>query len=188
MPHLSLLPLLPLLLAVVEPVLCAVEGPVTIDQSDIYRNQRVCAFPCFEQFDDPGYPIAGEIQCANFKVQNDCFCRPDLQQSAHQFVYSCISNGCRNSLDLSIATKLYDDYCTSNGYTQTTTTTAPAPSETGALTITITVPPTVVVTATATVTVTAAAASAAHPGSDRWTGWATRVVPALLVAILAARY
>ena len=32
---------------------------------------------CFVQFRDVGYPIAKELACPTFKVQNDCFCRPD---------------------------------------------------------------------------------------------------------------
>lgn len=170
---------LSLLLAAVVPVaLCAgTDGPVTIDQSDIYQQQRTCAFSCFKQFGDAGYPIAQQIACPTFKVQNKCFCRPDLQQDAHNYVFSCISTNCANALDISVATKLYDDYCTSNGWIVTTTTQAPQPSETGALTITITVPPTVVVTATATVTVTAASTFERPP-----TGWVSLVALAITLA------
>ncbi|KAK4211192.1 hypothetical protein QBC37DRAFT_427436 [Rhypophila decipiens] len=122
----SMARLLPLLLAAVAGVLCD-DGPVTIDQSDVYKQQRVCARQCFVEFKDPGYPIAQEISCPTFRVQNDCFCRPYLQQQAHQFVYTCISTRCGASDDISVATKLYDDYCTSNGFI--TTQNAP-PSET----------------------------------------------------------
>ncbi|KFY48010.1 hypothetical protein V496_10351 [Pseudogymnoascus sp. VKM F-4515 (FW-2607)] len=79
-------------------VLC--DAPVTIDQSDAYGNQRVCAFGCFQDFNDIGYPIAQEISCPTFRVMNDCFCRHDLQQEAHL-----------------TATSLYDNYCANNGYT-----------------------------------------------------------------------
>lgn len=113
--------LLPLLF--VE-VLC--DGPVTIDQGDAYQKQRNCAFSCFRSFDDPGYPIAMTISCPTFKVQNDCFCRPDLQQDAQQFVFSCVSNGCsKNTNDISLATSIYNDYCTSNGYERAQVTTPP---------------------------------------------------------------
>ncbi|KAM7201134.1 hypothetical protein V8F33_003546 [Rhypophila sp. PSN 637] len=133
----SIARLLPLLLAVAVGVLCD-EGPVTIDQSDEYKQQRVCARRCFVDWNDPGYPIAEEISCPTFRVQNDCFCRPYLQQQAHQFVYTCISTRCGASDDISVATKIYDDYCTSNGYTMTQKT---PPSETqGAPSITSSTP------------------------------------------------
>jgi len=162
---LSIVLLLPLLAV---GVVC--DAPVTINDNDAYQRQRVCAFSCFIGFDDIGYPIAQEISCPTFPVQNDCFCRTDLQRQAHLYVSSCISGGCdRNKNDISVATKLYDDYCTSNGYTQTSQVTET--SESGALTITITAPP--VTTVTATVTVTAGASS--EPPT-RWMSFAPLVV------------
>ncbi|KAK0618917.1 hypothetical protein B0T14DRAFT_518253 [Immersiella caudata] len=113
--------LLPLLFA---GVLC--DAPVSIDQSDIYRNQRECAGGCFISFDDIGYPIAKKISCPTFKVQNDCFCRSDLQFEANSYISSCVNARCtRNSFDIDVATKLYDNYCTSNGYTRVAQSTPP---------------------------------------------------------------
>lgn len=131
-------------------VLC--DAPVTIDQNDAYSNQRVCAFKCFQDFDDVGYPIAQEISCPTFKVMNDCFCRKDLQQEAHLFISSCINFRCsKNALDISTATSLYDNYCTNNGYTETLVTTSA--QESGAFTVYITEKATLA-EATATVTET----------------------------------
>ena len=142
-----LLSLLPLLTVGV----LGADGPVTIDGGDAYKQQRNCAAGCFVKFNDVGYPIAMEISCPTFRVQNDCFCRPDLQQEANLYISSCVNRGCsQNAHDISLATKIYDDYCTGNGYTRQAEVTAPSP--TGALTITITSPPTATVTETVTVT------------------------------------
>lgn len=105
-------------------VLC--DAPVSIDQSDTYRQQRACAVGCFISFDDIGYPIAQKISCPTFRVQNDCFCRSDLQFDANSWISSCVNTVCtRNSFDINRATKLYDDYCTSNGYTREARSTPP---------------------------------------------------------------
>jgi hypothetical protein len=142
-------------------ILC--DASVTIDQSDIYKNQRVCAFGCFNGFDDIGYPIAQELSCPTFKVYNDCFCRTDLQGDANNYISSCVYNRCsKNAHDLSIATSLYDDYCTSNGYTAEAQITA----ATGASTITITQAAKTIertTTATQTVVATTTVVGAAQP-------------------------
>ncbi|KAK0744094.1 hypothetical protein B0T18DRAFT_392752 [Schizothecium vesticola] len=60
------------------------------------------------------------------RVYNDCFCRSDLQFEANSYVSSCVNSRCtRNSFDISVATKLYDDYCTSNGYSRQAQSTPP---------------------------------------------------------------
>lgn len=134
-------------------VLC--DAPVTIDQSDAYGNQRVCAFGCFQDFNDIGYPIAQEISCPTFRVMNDCFCRHDLQQEAHLYVSSCINRRCsKNARDISTATSLYDNYCANNGYTTEALATTAA-QDSGAFTVYITEKATLAV-ATATVTETVA--------------------------------
>ena len=121
---LSLLPLL------FVGALC--DAPVTIDQSDTFKNQRPCANECFILFKDPGLPIAEQISCSTRRVYNDCFCRSDLQFEANSYVSSCVNSRCtRNSFDISVATKLYDDYCTSNGYSRQAQSTPPP--ETGAI-------------------------------------------------------
>ena len=141
-----LLSLLPLL---VVRVLC--DGPVTIDQSDAYKQQRKCAFRCFVDFSDVGYPIAMQISCPTFRVQNDCFCRSDLQQEANLYVSSCVDSGCsRNKFDIDLATKIYDDYCTRNGYERPAQVTTPP--GTGAYAATITALPTTTVGRTTTAT------------------------------------
>lgn len=127
------------------------DSPVTINENAAYSSQRVCAFPCFEAFDDIGYPIAQEISCATFKVMNDCFCRTDIQQQAHSYVSSCVNLRCSNNAkDISTATSLYDGYCTSNGYIAEVQATTTA-QDSGAFTVYITEKPTI---ASATVTVT----------------------------------
>lgn len=111
------------------PVLIGValcDGPVTIDQADGFDDMRECAHRCFEGFHDVGYPIAKELSCPTFKVQNDCFCKSDLQADATSYISSCVKAGCSsNTNDIASATKMYEDYCTSNGYTGKAQVTSP---------------------------------------------------------------
>ncbi|KAK6823568.1 hypothetical protein PG987_013825 [Apiospora arundinis] len=67
-----------------------------------------------------GYQIANEISCdMKPNVRNECFCRTDLQFSAHTFVASCVNTWCSKvAADIATATRLYDEYCTANGYVQ----------------------------------------------------------------------
>ncbi|KAK6823524.1 hypothetical protein PG995_006319 [Apiospora arundinis] len=95
-------------------------GPVTIDQSDLYSSQRPCARKCWNSYGTIGYQIANEISCdMKPNVRNECFCRTDLQFSAHTFVASCVNTWCSKvAADIATATRLYDEYCTANGYVQ----------------------------------------------------------------------
>ncbi|KAK7928568.1 hypothetical protein PG985_005566 [Apiospora marii] len=95
-------------------------GPVTIDQSDLYSSQRPCARKCWDSYGTIGYQIANRISCEmKPNVRNECFCRTDLQFSAHTFVGSCVSTWCSKvAADIATATRLYDEYCTANGYVQ----------------------------------------------------------------------
>lgn len=163
----------------------AATGPVTIDQSNIYKGQRNCAFECFVAFNDIGYPIAKEISCATFPVKNECFCRTDLQLQANRYVSSCVNLYCsKNALDISTATKLYDDYCTSNGYVQAQATTT---SATGAFTITVTEAATTVrETTTTTRTVVASSEARGGPpiaGASRWLVFTTLFMAAAGTAV-----
>lgn len=120
-----LLSLLPLLVASVLG-----NGPVTINQNDVYADGRECLKRCFVgafPYDEPGFRIASVISCeTDPRPQNDCFCRSDLQQDANIYVADCVSSRCAgNKNDIAAATKMYDDYCTSNGYTREAQVTPP---------------------------------------------------------------
>lgn len=104
--------------------------------------------------------------------------------NANRYISSRISGSYgRNTLNISIATKLYDDYCTINGYTQQAPVTTT--SGIGALTITITAAAT---TVERTITVTRGSTHVESSGNGCrfcWaTGWAS--FAPLLIVILAA--
>ncbi|KAH6657827.1 hypothetical protein BKA67DRAFT_533016 [Truncatella angustata] len=153
-----------------SPVLAGTLGPLSIDQSDIYKGQRQCVFSCYEysSIDIVGGPIAEELSCAYRPVQNDCFCRPDLQREAVSYISSCVGRYCSsNPLDISTATNIYKDYCTSNGYLQAQATTEA--SITGALTVTVT-------EAVATRTVTVLSNARGGPSSACSLSWSLLVI------------
>jgi hypothetical protein len=128
-PYILSLPFTLLWLLLQSPLILA-DAPVSFHQASGYATQRVCAFGCFEDFHDPGYPIARELSCPN-----DCFCRPDLQPTATSYISSCLNGKCgRNSLDISRGLAIYTDYCTAAGYTTEAPPITPAP--TGAFTVT----------------------------------------------------
>lgn len=179
--------LLPSLLLLVVDVLC--DAPASLDANETFQRQRQCAFPCFgySVVGDPLDVLATRISCPTGPVQNDCFCRPDLQQDANRHISSCINARCsKNALDISVATKLYDDYCTSNGYTGEAQ--VKATSTAGALTITITAAPTTTIERTVIITQTMLATSLS--GSEHrtrlTTGWTYSVSP--IVVVLAALF
>lgn len=151
-------------------------GTVSIDQSSIYSSQRSCAYNCWENSQGVGGPFNDVISCAQLPITNDCFCRPDLQYSAVKDVENCIGLWCmNNALDISVATKLYKDYCTSNGYIAAEATTAS--STTGAFTVTVT---------KAVVTVTVSSETRGSPAHEITRGYtiSLTVVATVLLAIL----
>jgi hypothetical protein len=96
---------------------------LSIDQVQGYKGLRECALNCYNGygFDKPGYNIASELSCQPYNSPGDaCFCRTDLQNVAVDGLSSCVAGSCRAGadLDISSATQIYKDYCTSAGYTQ----------------------------------------------------------------------
>jgi hypothetical protein len=91
---------------------------ITIDSIQPYESQRDCVFGwCFGRT-NPGYIIASNLECAPFSSPgNSCFCRTDLQQTAVAQLSHCVSVWCDGNIqDISTATKIYKDYCTSAGF------------------------------------------------------------------------
>lgn len=96
---------------------------LSIDQIPAYKSQRQCAIDCFngDGYFKPGYNIATDLSCTPYNAPGDaCVCRSDLQTSAINALSSCVLGQCRAGadLDVSSATQIYKDYCTSAGYTQ----------------------------------------------------------------------
>jgi hypothetical protein len=119
---------------------------VTLLNMPAYGSQRPCARGCFTRYSHDGPDnIAAYIQCDYYPVENDCFCRPDLQTTAEASLSACVSQGCaRNQLDIDVATKIYIDYCSNAGYvkaveastTPTTTSTQGTPYSISTVTVT----------------------------------------------------
>lgn len=113
-------------------IVFATSGTVSLEGSPAFASQRPCVTDdCFgaDTLGNP-YLVASKIGCDTNHVQNECFCRPDMQADAQAYLSSCVYSACdQKTLDVDSAVKLYTDYCTSNGYIVTATTTA-APATT----------------------------------------------------------
>lgn len=131
----------------------------TITGVPAYSSQRPCAHRCFYvggSFDGGADLLANNIGCDVDPIENECICRPDIQPLAHSHLSSCVNDRCDSmTVDLNSAVSIYDDYCSSNGYTAE----SPAPTTT-----TGTQPPSAAVTVTIVETVAAGgAAPDSHP-------------------------
>ncbi|KAI1304454.1 hypothetical protein F5Y03DRAFT_170219 [Xylaria venustula] len=105
---------------------------VTIARAPAYSSQRPCAQECFG---GGIYTVAGalayNIGCDYHNPQNECVCRPDLQNNADAYIQSCVDSECSaNTLDVNSAVSIYDAYCTSAGFIRNTpaTTTSDSPT------------------------------------------------------------
>ena len=97
------------------------DAPVTLGLQDAYQGQRECVFSCFVPTE-----IATNLSCPTAPPMNDCFCRTDLQFQANKHISTCVDVWCSSvSYDVSLATQIYKDYCTSNGYVFKATNTSP---------------------------------------------------------------
>ncbi|KAI0505846.1 hypothetical protein F5B22DRAFT_494157 [Xylaria bambusicola] len=111
----------------------AASESVTITRLPAYSSQRPCAQQCFGGgiFTAAG-ALAYGIECEYRNPQNECVCRPDLQDQAEAYLQTCVDRGCTaNSLDTNSAVSIYDEYCTSAGYIRNvaaTTTSGSSPS------------------------------------------------------------
>ncbi|OAL02811.1 hypothetical protein IQ06DRAFT_345800 [Phaeosphaeriaceae sp. SRC1lsM3a] len=62
---------------------------------------------------------ANECSSRGWQAKNDCYCRPDLQKPAHDWLTSCIQSSCsvgNADLDASTAGSIYARYCGEKGY------------------------------------------------------------------------
>lgn len=111
--------------ALAPPILAAT---VTLTNLPAYQSQRSCAIPCFYiGYASGGGPdqLAGQLDCSVSPIENDCFCRADLQDDADALIQSCVYEACsRNTIDVSSAVSIYDSYCTAAGFTRAAETTA----------------------------------------------------------------
>jgi hypothetical protein len=104
--------------------LAQVPGPQTVLDHAGYSKLRPCAQGCFYykgQYTSDKLGLS--LRCSITTIllskvaENDCFCRSDLQISAHLSLSSCVLKSCQsNSNDMTSAWSVYDSYCTANGY------------------------------------------------------------------------
>jgi hypothetical protein len=99
-----------------------------ISTNPAYSRQLPCAQSCFMYgvscpFDNLGKQLGCEVQNScntrGWQAKNDCYCRPDLQQPAHQWLTSCIQSACSvgdAAIDASTAGSIYARYCAEKGY------------------------------------------------------------------------
>lgn len=101
---------------------------VTLTDLPAYQSQRGCAIPCFHiGYGGAGGPdqLADQLDCSVSPIENDCFCRADLQDDADALIQSCVYEACSgNTIDVSSAVSIYDSYCTAAGFTRAVETTA----------------------------------------------------------------
>ncbi|CAI4214062.1 unnamed protein product [Parascedosporium putredinis] len=88
-------------------------GEVSLYEESLYQGQRPCARNCFGLLylntpDKMGSALGCDVQT----MRNDCFCRADLQTSAHSWLSKCVPTSCDSpNVDIAIATQVYDSYC-----------------------------------------------------------------------------
>ena len=117
--------------------LVAAEGLLALDSSEGFLSLRSCALGCYNGGIRDGYMVTGELSCQKPGVvyvppDNDCWCRPDLQETAVRYLSKCAYTSCsQNQRDVASATQVYKDYCTSAGYTAATPNSTPAQTTAG---------------------------------------------------------
>src|SRR3569833_4330020 len=99
-------------------------GPQSLVDQGNFSKLRPCAQNCF--FYRAGYTsdyVGRYMQCSitttllSRVAENECYCRTDLQISAHLTISKRVLSLCAsNTNDVTSALSVYDSYCTSNGY------------------------------------------------------------------------
>lgn len=117
--HIAILVTLPLMVH-------AQFGTMTQDIATMggYSSQLPCAQSCFKMGSSCPIDVlarklgceANECSSRGWQAKNDCYCRPDLQKPAHDWLTSCIQSSCsvgNADLDASTAGSIYARYCVS---------------------------------------------------------------------------
>ncbi|KAI1198177.1 hypothetical protein F5X97DRAFT_300122 [Nemania serpens] len=100
----------------------AASTSATLTQAPAYASQRPCAQECFafNLYKGPDR-LAQGIGCDYKNPQNECICRPDLQNDADAFLQECVGNSCsQNSRDTNSAISIYEGYCAGAGFPRST--------------------------------------------------------------------
>lgn len=86
---------------------------VSIYNDSTFKAQRLCALECilcnygtYGQHDC----LASTLSCSS-PLENECYCRSDLQSAAISYIASCVSSACSNTNDVATAVGIYTQYC-----------------------------------------------------------------------------
>jgi hypothetical protein len=97
-----------------SPALSQTSATVSIYNNPAFKSQRLCALECilcelgtYGQHDC----LAVALSCNSSPLQNNCYCRSDLQSAAVSYVASCVSAACSNTVDVDNAVGIYTQYC-----------------------------------------------------------------------------
>lgn len=97
-----------------SPALSQASATVSIYNNPAFKSQRLCALECilcelgtYGQHDC----LAVALSCNSSPLQNNCYCRSDLQPAAVSYVASCVSAACSNTVDVDNAVGIYTQYC-----------------------------------------------------------------------------
>lgn len=95
------------------PAVSQISATVSIYNNPAFTSQRLCAIECILC----GYGTYGQHDCiaaalsCSSPLQNNCYCRSDLQPAAISYVASCVSSACSNTVDVNNAVGIYTQYC-----------------------------------------------------------------------------
>ncbi|KAK3365107.1 hypothetical protein B0T24DRAFT_712646 [Lasiosphaeria ovina] len=105
-------------LAILWPVARA--SPQTIASTDPFQHLRPCASSCFRREGGPDLSdtLGITLKCCeqyltcHGPVDDECYCRADLQPSAVSWLSLCVATRCTsNAADFTSAVAVYDGYC-----------------------------------------------------------------------------
>jgi hypothetical protein len=86
---------------------------VSIYNSPTFTAQRLCAIECIlcEYGTYGQHDCIGTTLSCSSPLENECYCRADLQSAAISYVASCVSSACSNTNDVATAVGIYTQYC-----------------------------------------------------------------------------
>jgi hypothetical protein len=129
---------------------------VSIYSNPTFTAQRLCAIECIlcEYGTYGQHDCIGTTLSCSSPLENECYCRADLQSAAISYVASCVSSACSNTNDVATAVGIYTQYCETADLTSAfvlpTTTQAVTTALATTLKVTTTTPSISVVSSTVT--------------------------------------
>ncbi|CEL05796.1 hypothetical protein ASPCAL06911 [Aspergillus calidoustus] len=100
---------------------------VTLSEDPAYETLRPCAQSCF--FAGVYDRVANVLGCTTDPdPENACYCRPDLQSAATDFLEDCVDESCGQNMDVTSALSIYSAYCSRNNFEVASTTADSTPT------------------------------------------------------------